>query len=278
MSLFKRLFSAVKSGTTSQTDWDEIRSNLIDSDLGVKLVDEVIAIAKDSKPDDAQRAISAQISNWLSTKSREIAPPSDGLAPILLVGVNGVGKTTTCAKIANLLQKNNYKVMLAAADTFRAAAVDQLQSWGDRLNIEVISGKPNIDPASVVFEATSAAIAAKCDYLIIDTAGRLHTKQGLMDELGKVIRVVQKQQPVKEILLVIDATTGQNGIKQALTYIEAVDVTGFIITKLDGTAKGAIALAIERASGLPIKFIGVGEQVGDLQPFDPEHFISSLFT
>jgi fused signal recognition particle receptor len=278
MSLFKRLFSAVKSGTTSQSDWDEIRSNLINSDLGVKLVDEVIAIAKDSKPDDAQRAISAQISSWLSTKSREIATPSDGLAPILLVGVNGVGKTTTCAKIANLLQKNNYKVMLAAADTFRAAAVDQLQSWGDRLNIEVISGKPNIDPASVVFEATSAAIAAKCDYLIIDTAGRLHTKQGLMDELGKVIRVVQKQQPVKEILLVIDATTGQNGIKQALTYIEAVDVTGFIITKLDGTAKGAIALAIERASGLPIKFIGTGEQVGDLQPFDPEQFISSLFT
>ena len=168
--------------------------------------------------------------------------------------------------------------MLAAADTFRAAAVDQLQSWGDRLNIEVVSGKPNSDPASVVFEATSAAIAAKCDYLIIDTAGRLHTKQGLMDELGKVIRVVQKQQPVKEILLVIDATTGQNGIKQALTYIEAVDVTGFIITKLDGTAKGAIALAIERASGLPIKFIGTGEQVGDLQPFDPDQFISSLFT
>ena len=278
MSLFKRLFSALKSGTLSQADWDEIRSNLIDSDLGVKLVDEVIAIAKDSKPDDAQRAISAQISSWLSTKSREIAPQNDGLAPILLVGVNGVGKTTTCAKIANLLQKNDYKVMLAAADTFRAAAVDQLQSWGDRLNIEVVSGKPNIDPASVVFEATSAAIAAKCDYLIIDTAGRLHTKQGLMDELGKVIRVVQKQQPVKEILLVIDATTGQNGIKQALTYIEAVDVTGFIITKLDGTAKGAIALAIERASGLPIKFIGVGEQVTDLQPFDPEKFIKSLFT
>jgi fused signal recognition particle receptor len=278
MSLFKRLFSAVKSGTLSQAEWDEIRSNLIDSDLGVKLIDEVIAIAKDSKPDDAQRAISAQISSWLSTKSREIATQSDGLAPILLVGVNGVGKTTTCAKIANLLQKNNYKVMLAAADTFRAAAVDQLQSWGDRLNIEVVSGKPNSDPASVVFEATSAAIAAKCDYLIIDTAGRLHTKQGLMDELGKVIRVVQKQRPVKEILLVIDATTGQNGIKQALTYIEAVDVTGFIITKLDGTAKGAIALAIERASGLPIKFIGVGEQVGDLQPFDPEQFISSLFT
>jgi fused signal recognition particle receptor len=278
MSLFKRLFSAVKSGTLSQAEWNEIRSNLIDSDLGVKLIDEVIAIAKDSKPDDAQRAISAQISSWLSTKSREIATQSDGLAPILLVGVNGVGKTTTCAKIANLLQKNNYKVMLAAADTFRAAAVDQLQSWGDRLNIEVVSGKPNSDPASVVFEATSAAIAAKCDYLIIDTAGRLHTKQGLMDELGKVIRVVQKQRPVKEILLVIDATTGQNGIKQALTYIEAVDVTGFIITKLDGTAKGAIALAIERASGLPIKFIGVGEQVGDLQPFDPEKFIGSLFT
>jgi len=278
MSLFKRLFNAVKSGTLTQADWDEIRSNLIDSDLGVKLVDEVIAIAKASKPDDAQRAISDEIRSWLSAKSREIAAPSDGLTPILLVGVNGVGKTTTCAKIANLLQKNNYSVKLAAADTFRAAAVEQLQSWGQRLNIEVVSGKANSDPASVVFEATTSAIAAKCDYLIIDTAGRLHTKQGLMDELGKVIRVVEKQQPVKEILLVIDATTGQNGINQALTFIEAVNVTGFIITKLDGSAKGAIALAIERRSGLPIKFIGTGEQVGDLQAFDPEQFISSLFT
>jgi fused signal recognition particle receptor len=183
MSLFKRLFNAVKSGTLTQADWDEIRSNLIDSDLGVKLVDEVIAIAKASKPDDAQRAISDEIRSWLSAKSREIAAPSDGLTPILLVGVNGVGKTTTCAKIANLLQKNNYSVKLAAADTFRAAAVEQLQSWGQRLNIEVVSGKANSDPASVVFEATTSAIAAKCDYLIVDTAGRLHTKQGLMDEL-----------------------------------------------------------------------------------------------
>ena len=276
MSLFKRLFNAVKSGSVTESQWDEIRSSLIDSDLGVNLVDQLIAVAKKSKPDDAQSAITNEITSWLSTKSREIAPVKAGLNPVLLVGINGTGKTTTTAKIANFLQKSNYKVMLAAADTFRAAAVDQLQSWGKRLDVPVIVGKPNSDPAALVFEATRAAIESKIDFLLIDTAGRLHTKVDLMDELEKVIRVIEKQIPITEILLVIDATTGQNAIAQAKSFIALAPVTGFVITKLDGSAKGGVALAIERESGLPIKFIGTGEAIGDLQPFNSAEYIRSL--
>jgi fused signal recognition particle receptor len=277
MSLFKRLFNAVKSGSVTQSQWDEIRSSLIDSDLGVNLVDQLIAIAKKSKPDDAQSAITNEITSWLSTQSREITPGKAGLNPVLLVGINGTGKTTTTAKIANFLQKNNYQVMLAAADTFRAAAVDQLQSWGKRLDLPVIVGKPNSDPAALVFEATKAAIESKIDFLLIDTAGRLHTKVDLMDELEKVIRVIEKQIPITEILLVIDATTGQNAIAQAKSFIALAPITGFVITKLDGSAKGGVALAIERESGLPIKFIGTGEAIGDLQPFNSTEYINSLF-
>ena len=277
MSLFKRLFNAVKSGSVTESQWDEIRSSLIDSDLGVNLVDQLISVAKKSKPDDAQSAITNEITSWLSTKSREITPGKAGLNPVLLVGINGTGKTTTTAKIANFLQKSNYQVMLAAADTFRAAAVDQLQSWGKRLDVPVIVGKPNSDPAALVFEATKAAIEAKIDFLLIDTAGRLHTKVDLMDELEKVIRVIEKQIPITEILLVIDATTGQNAIAQAKSFIALAPITGFVITKLDGSAKGGVALAIERESGLPIKFIGTGEAIGDLQPFNSKEYINSLF-
>jgi fused signal recognition particle receptor len=277
MSLFKRLFNAVKSGSVTESQWDEIRSSLIDSDLGVNLVDQLIAVAKKSKPDDAQSAITNEITSWLSTKSREITPGKAGLNPVLLVGINGTGKTTTTAKIANFLQKSNYQVMLAAADTFRAAAVDQLQSWGKRLDVPVIVGKPNSDPAALVFEATKAAIESKIDFLLIDTAGRLHTKVDLMDELEKVIRVIEKQIPITEILLVIDATTGQNAIVQAKSFIALAPITGFVITKLDGSAKGGVALAIERESGLPIKFIGTGEAIGDLQPFNSTEYINSLF-
>ena len=277
MSLFKRLFNAVKSGSVSAGDWDEIRSNLIATDLGVKLVDEVISIAKKSKPDDAQDAITQVISTWLSSKSRDLTYESNTLNTILLVGVNGTGKTTTTAKIANYLKSKDLKITLAAADTFRAAAAEQLQTWGDRLGISVVAGKANADPAAVAFEAVSVASAATSDYLIVDTAGRLHTKQGLMDELGKVIRVVEKQTKVSEILLVIDATTGQNGITQAKTFIEAVGVTGFVISKLDGSAKGGVAIAIEKETGLPIKFIGTGESLSDLAPFDAASYLESLF-
>jgi fused signal recognition particle receptor len=277
MSLFKRLFNAVKSGSVTESQWNEIRSSLIDSDLGVNLVDQLIAVAKKSKPDDAQSAITNEITSWLSSKSRAITPGNTGLNPILLVGINGTGKTTTTAKIANFLQQSNYQVMLAAADTFRAAAVDQLQSWGKRLDVPVIVGKPNSDPAALVFEATKTAIESKIDFLLIDTAGRLHTKVDLMDELEKVIRVIEKQIPITEILLVIDATTGQNAIAQAKSFIALAPITGFVITKLDGSAKGGVALAIERESGLPIKFIGTGEAIGDLEPFNPTDYIKSLF-
>lgn len=277
MSLFKRLFNAVKSGSVTELQWDEIRSSLIDSDLGVNLVDQLVAVAKKSKPDDAQSAITNEITSWLSTKSREITPGNAGVNPVLLVGINGTGKTTTTAKIANFLQQSNYQVMLAAADTFRAAAVDQLQSWGKRLDVPVIVGKPNSDPAALVFEATKTAIESKIDFLLIDTAGRLHTKVDLMDELEKVIRVIEKQIPITEILLVIDATTGQNAIAQAKSFIALAPITGFVITKLDGSAKGGVALAIERESGLPIKFIGTGEAIGDLEPFNPTDYIKSLF-
>lgn len=277
MSLFKRLFNAVKSGSVSAANWDEIRSNLIASDLGVKLVDDLISVAKKSKPDNAQSAITEIISTWLSSKSRELEYEPNRLNSILLVGVNGTGKTTSTAKIANYLKGKDLQITLAAADTFRAAATEQLQTWGQRLGISVVAGKANADPAAVAFEAVSNATAAKSDYLIVDTAGRLHTKQGLMDELGKVIRVIEKQSKVSDILLVIDATTGQNGITQAKTFIEAVGVTGFVITKLDGSAKGGVAIAIEKETGLPIKFIGTGESVSDLTPFDAASYLESLF-
>ena len=277
MSLFKRLFTALRTGSVSSDEWDQIRSTLIASDLGVKLVDEVIEKVKSAKPDDAVLAITTHVKSWLSNKSRELFIDSDRLNTVLIVGVNGTGKTTSTAKLANKLTKSGSKVLLAAADTFRAAATEQLQTWAGRIPVEIVTGEINSDPASVAFSAATKAKAENFNYLLIDTAGRLHTKQDLMDELGKVVRVISKQSPVDEILLVIDATTGQNGINQAKIFIEAVGVTGFIITKLDGSAKGGIALAIEKQTGLPIKFIGTGEAITDLDDFDSEAYIAGLF-
>ena len=277
MSLFKRLVTSLRSGSVSADEWDQIRSNLISSDLGVKLVDEVIEKAKSAKPDDAKAAITQVVSNWLSDKNRNLPEKSARVNTVLVVGVNGTGKTTSVAKLANRLKSDGNSVLLAAADTFRAAATDQLQTWANRIGIEVVTGEVNSDPASVAFSAISKATGLNINYLIVDTAGRLHTKQNLMDELGKVIRVLEKHSPVDEVLLVIDATTGQNGINQALTFIEAVNVTGLVITKLDGSAKGGIALAIEKMTSVPIKFIGTGEAISDLAPFDPGSYIASLF-
>ena len=277
MSLFKRLFNAVRSGSVTNEQWDDIRSNLISADLGVKLVDQVIAQAKISKPEDAKQSITDVIQQWLSSKDRTISKNSDRVSTILVVGVNGTGKTTSTAKLANLIKNERKSVLLAAADTFRAAAVDQLQTWANRIDIEVVSGAANGDPAAVAFSAITKAKSENYDYLLVDTAGRLHTKENLMQELGKIIRVIEKQSPVDEILLVLDATTGQNGINQAKVFIEAAGVTGFILTKLDGSAKGGVGLAIEKEFGLPIKFIGTGEQISDLAPFDPEQYIASLF-
>jgi fused signal recognition particle receptor len=277
MSLFKRLFNAVRSGSVTNEQWDDIRSNLISVDLGVKLVDQVIAQAKVAKPEDAKQSITTVIQQWLSSKDRTISKNSDRVSTILVVGVNGTGKTTSTAKLANLIKNERKSVLLAAADTFRAAAVDQLQTWANRIDIEVVSGAANGDPAAVAFSAITKAKSENYDYLLVDTAGRLHTKENLMQELGKIIRVIEKQSPVDEILLVLDATTGQNGINQAKVFIEAAGVTGFILTKLDGSAKGGVGLAIEKEFGLPIKFIGTGEQISDLAPFDPEQYIASLF-
>ena len=277
MSLFKRLLNAVRAGSVSQDQWDEIRSALITADLGVKLADQVIEQAKSTKPENAKEVIKEQLSQWLSKKDRKLTLTPNAVSTILIVGVNGTGKTTTTAKLANLIKNEGNKVLLAAADTFRAAAVDQLQTWANRIDIEVVTGAANGDPASVAFSAISKAKSEKYDCLIVDTAGRLHTKNNLMSELEKIIKVIEKQSPINEILLVIDATTGQNGINQAKSFIESAGVTGLILTKLDGGAKGGIGIAIEKEFGLPIKFTGWGEQITDLAAFDPEQYLDSLF-
>jgi fused signal recognition particle receptor len=277
MSLFKRLFTAIRSGSVSPDEWEQLRGTLISSDLGANLVDEVIKQAKSVKADDAVLSITKLVSSWLSDKSRALKKEHDRLTTILIVGVNGTGKTTSTAKIAAKLINDGNKVLLAAADTFRAAATEQLQTWAERIKTPVVTGEANSDPASVVFNAVTKAKAEDFQYLIIDTAGRLHNKQDLMDELGKVVRVANKLSHVDEVLLVIDATTGQNGINQAKVFIDAVGVTGFIITKLDGSAKGGVALAIEKQTGLPIKFVGTGEGVLDLSPFDSTAYIQGLF-
>ena len=276
MSLFKRLFNAIKSGSVSDNEWEEIRVSLIESDLGVKLTDELITMAKTTKPEDAKEAVMAEVKKWLSKDDRTIKFTPGRTNTILVVGVNGTGKTTSTAKLAYQLKGEKKTILLAAADTFRAAAVEQLQTWADRIGVEVVNGESNADPASVAFSAITKAKEDQIDYLVVDTAGRLHTKENLMQELGKVLRVIEKLSPVDEVLLVIDATTGQNGMNQARVFIEAVGVTGLIITKLDGSAKGGVGMAVEKEFGLPIKYIGSGEQISDLAPFDAERFIEGL--
>ena len=276
MSLFKRLFNAIKSGSVSDNEWEEIRVSLIESDLGVKLTDELITMAKNTKPEVAKEAIMAEVKKWLSKDDRTIKFTPGRTNTILVVGVNGTGKTTSTAKLAYQLKGEKKTILLAAADTFRAAAVEQLLTWADRIGVEVVHGESNADPASVAFSAITKAKEDQIDYLVVDTAGRLHTKENLMQELGKVLRVIEKLSPVDEVLLVIDATTGQNGMNQARVFIEAVGVTGLIITKLDGSAKGGVGMAVEKEFGLPIKYIGSGEQISDLAPFDAERFIEGL--
>jgi fused signal recognition particle receptor len=194
----------------------------------------------------------------------------------LVVGVNGTGKTTTCGKLGRALVGDGRTVLLGAADTFRAAAADQLVTWGSRVGAEVVRGPEGADPASVAFEAVKQGIDNKVDTVIVDTAGRLHTKTGLMDELGKVKRVVEKQTEVDEVLLVLDATTGQNGLQQARVFAEVVNVTGIVLTKLDGTAKGGIVVAVQRELGVPVKLVGLGEGPDDLAPFEPESFVDAI--
>jgi len=275
VGLFGKILAKI-TGTAhaSASDWAELEAALLEADLGPDLARQVMDSARSVKSESASQAILATLRSSLSDKSREMSAACPSV--ILIVGVNGTGKTTSSAKLANALVGDGKSVLLAAADTFRAAAVDQLRTWGERLDIDVIHGAENADPASVAFDAAQQALARKIDFLIVDTAGRMHTKNDLMDQLGKVKRVVEKVLPVSEVLLVVDATTGQNGLTQARIFSESVELTGIILTKVDGSAPGGIALAIEATLGIPIKWVGSGESAKDFAPFDPESYLQSL--
>jgi fused signal recognition particle receptor len=273
MGIFSKFVAKLKGQSTADPlDWKVLEEELLAADLGPILTAEILKSAQGLKGDDSLTQI---LKSHLSAKPRALSD-ANAVGVVLVVGVNGTGKTTSAAKLANLLKSSGSSVMLAAGDTFRAAAVDQLQTWGARIGVPVISGKDGAEPAAVAFDAAVAAKESQVNFLIIDTAGRLHNKSDLMAELGKVKRVVEKTLPISEVLLVIDATTGQNGIAQAKIFSEAVDVTGLIVTKLDGSARGGVALAIESALDIPIKFIGTGEGERDFAPFDPGQYLSGL--
>ena len=277
MGFFKKFLSKVtRTSSVSAADWDELYSELIASDLGASLSDAILSSAKRSKSEEPIEAIREALTSLLSSKPRDLAKSETGLTTILVIGVNGTGKTTSVAKLAASISNSSNRVLLGAADTFRAAAVEQLQTWATRIGLSVITGKPNGEPAAVAFDSATKAIAENYQYLVIDTAGRLQNKADLMAELGKIKRVIEKVTPVNEVLLVVDATTGQNGLSQAKLFSEAVEVTGIVLTKLDGSARGGIALAIEHQLDLPIKWIGTGEAIGDLTPFDPEIYITGI--
>ena len=278
MGIFSKFVAKIKGQSTADPlDWKELESELLGADLGPSLTSAIIQSAKSIKGDDAIASLTQILNTHLSAKPRELMT-GDPVTVVMVVGVNGTGKTTSVAKLAAHLKASGNSVVLAAADTFRAAAVDQLQTWGNRIGVEVISGNNGAEPASVAFDAAPRAKVLQSNYLLIDTAGRLHNKSDLMAELEKVKRVVEKTLTVSEVLLVIDATTGQNGITQAKIFTEAVAVTGLIVTKLDGTARGGVALAIESALDIPIKFIGTGESDHDFAEFSPAAYISGLIS
>lgn len=280
MAIFSKLIARIKSSKESlSSDWSDLETELLQADFGPALASECIDQAKKIDGQSPQDSLFHFLSNKLSSKSHEMNLfNSNSTSTILVVGVNGTGKTTSVAKLAKFYKSSGNKVMMAAGDTFRAAAVDQLKTWGMRIDVPVVSGQENGDPASVAFDAAKQAQADKIEVLIIDTAGRLHNKTDLMLELEKVKRVVEKTSEINEVLLVIDATTGQNGLAQARIFSECVDVTGVILTKMDGSAKGGVALAIEAELGIPIKWIGTGESEGDFSPFNPEAYLKSLLS
>jgi len=267
--------------------WEEIEDTLVTADLGAaparQLVDELRTQVRvgGAKGNVEVRALLRadlieQVGDGMD-RSLHTARHGDRPAVILMVGVNGTGKTSTCGKLARALIGEGHTVLLGAADTFRAAAADQLQTWGDRVGARVVrSDREGADPASVAFDAVRQGIDERADDVIVDTAGRLHTKTGLMDELGKIKRVIERQATVDEVLLVLDATTGQNGLRQARVFAEAVDITGIVLTKLDGTAKGGIVVAVQRELGVPVKLVGLGEGLDDLAPFEPATFVDAI--
>ncbi|WP_030913551.1 signal recognition particle-docking protein FtsY [Streptosporangium amethystogenes] len=285
-TLGKGLLELLSRDRLDDDAWDEIEETLITADVGVAptraMVDELrtrVKVLGSRTPEEARALLREQLLTQIGTdmdRTLHVKPHGERPAVVLVVGVNGTGKTTTTGKLARVLIGDGGKVVLGAADTFRAAAADQLQTWGDRVGAAVVRGPEGGDPASVAFDAVAEGISEKADVVIVDTAGRLHTKTGLMDELGKVKRVIEKKATVDEVLLVLDATTGQNGMRQAQVFAEVVNITGIALTKLDGTAKGGIIISVQRELGVPVKLVGLGEGPDDLAPFDPEVFVDTL--
>ncbi|MDM8528741.1 signal recognition particle-docking protein FtsY [Anaerolineales bacterium HSG24] len=279
--------SGLFGGETIEEDmWEDLESLLIQADVGVETSMQLVETVRDrvqlegiTRPADAQEIFREEMKKLLEGHEKSAVDKQRILTVILVVGVNGSGKTTTIAKLASLYQQEGKKVLLAAADTFRAAAIDQLKIWGERAGCPVIALEPGADPGAVVYDALKSSYARKIDIIIIDTAGRLHTKFNLMKELEKLRGIAAKQvhEAPHETLLVLDATTGQNAISQAVHFKESVEITGVILAKLDGTAKGGAVFAIGKELGVPVRFIGTGESMDDLMPFDPEAFVNGLF-
>jgi fused signal recognition particle receptor len=277
-----RLRGLLTGDSISAETWAEVEESLIAGDIGAGLAMEVVERARSRRSGEtAQDAVRAELAALLLPREPGWRLGTDQTPPAvaLIVGVNGTGKTTTIGKLAAREQAANRRVILAAADTFRAAASDQLRIWADRAEAEIVTHAAGADPAAVVFDALDAAVARRADLVLIDTAGRLHTKSNLMDELAKIRRVIDRRLPgaAPETLLVLDATTGQNGLAQAVAFHEAVGLTGIVLTKLDSTARGGIVFAIEQRLGVPVRYVGVGERPGDLIDFDPGAFVAALF-
>ncbi len=285
-ALSRGLLSLLSADKLDEDTWDDFEATLISSDLGVGPTTELVDTLRTrfkvegiDSPEKAREILREELLKLVDPtldRSLNIRSESDDPAVCLVVGVNGTGKTTTVGKLARVLVAEDATVLLGAADTFRAAAAEQLQTWGERVGVDTVRGAEGSDPASVAFNAVDAGVEQGVDCVIVDTAGRLHTKTGLMDELGKVKRVIEKKAPVTEVLLVIDATTGQNGLIQARIFREVVDVTGIVLTKLDGSAKGGIIVQVQRELGVPVKLVGLGEGADDLAPFDAEGFVDAL--
>jgi fused signal recognition particle receptor len=285
-SLGRGLLTVLARERLTEDDWEELEEVLLAADVGVAATEQIVERLR-TKSMVLATASGRELRELLVDELTAVLGPDldrdlavdrhDGLPGVaLVVGVNGAGKTTTVGKLARVLVGDGKGVVLGAADTFRAAAADQLETWGERVGVLTVRGTEGGDPASVAFEAVRTGIEGEVDTVVIDTAGRLHTKSGLMDELGKVKRVVEKQAPVTEVLLVLDATTGQNGVVQARVFTEAVHVTGIVLTKLDGTAKGGIVITVQRELGIPVKLVGLGEGPDDLAPFEPRAFAEAL--
>ncbi|WP_207280247.1 signal recognition particle-docking protein FtsY [Tomitella cavernea] len=282
----KSLLGLLGGGDLDEDAWEEVEDTLIIADLGAATTEKIVDRLRDQmatrsvRTEEQARALLREVLvdelQTANARSVRALPHGGSPAVLLVVGVNGTGKTTTTGKLARVLVADGRRILLGAADTFRAAAADQLETWADRVGAEVVRGKEGGDPAAVAFDAVARGIEQGVDAVLVDTAGRLHTKTGLMDELGKVKRVVEKKAPVDEVLLVLDATVGQNGLTQARVFAEVVDITGVVLTKLDGTAKGGIVFQVQHELGVPVKLVGLGEGPDDLAPFDPGAFVDAL--